>query len=72
MIKKNYYLLNVPGKHGYSFMVLCDAKDEEEAISMAADAELFQDHEDADYCIAEEASESDIEHWMKYCTIEEI
>lgn len=72
MIKKNYYLLNVPGKHGYSFMVLCDAKDEEEAVSMAADAELFQDLEDADYCIAEEASESDIEHWMKYCTIEEI
>lgn len=72
MIKKNYYLLNVPGKHGYSFMVLCDAKDEEEAVSMAADAELFKDPEDADYCIAEEASESDIEHWMKYCTIEEI
>ena len=72
MIKKNYYLLNVPGKHGYSFMLLCDAKDEEEAISMAADAELFQDPEDADYCIAEEASESDIMHFMKFDSINEI
>ena len=72
MIKKNYYLLNVPGKHGYSFMVLCDAKDEEEAISMAADAELFQDPEDADYCIAEEASESDIMHFAKFDNINEI
>ena len=53
-------------------MILCDAKDEDEAINMAADADLFNDPEDADYCIAEEASESDIAHWKKYCTIQEI
>ena len=71
-MEKKHYLLNVAGKHGYSFMILCDAKDEDDAIDMAADADLFDDPVDADYCIAEEASESEIARWKDYGTIQEI
>lgn len=72
-MEKKHYLVSVAGKHGYSFMILCDAKDEDEAINMAADADLFNDQVDADYCVAEEVSENYITRWKK-CggTIQEI
>lgn len=71
-MNKNYYLINVTGRNGYSFMVACGAKDEFEAIDMAAEANLFEDEDDADYAIAEEATQYDIDHFKKFGSIYEI
>lgn len=64
-MSKKYFLINVLGKHGYSFMTYADVKDEEEAIDLAADNGLFNEENDAEYATAEEASDYDIEHFKK-------
>ena len=71
-MNKKYWLINVSGKHGYSMMVYCEAEDEDEAVEMAADANLFNDEEDAEYAYAEEASEYDIKHFTEFNMVKEI
>ena len=71
-MNKKYFLINVTGRNGYSFMVFCGAKDEEEAIELAAEENLFDDDEDAEYATCEEASEYDIDHFKKFNMIHEI
>lgn len=71
-MNKKYFLINVTGHHGYSFMVLCGAKDEDEAIELAAEENLFEDEEDVEYATCEEASEYDIIHFKKFDMIHEI
>ena len=55
MDKKFYYKIDVPGRHGYSFMVFStDELDEGEVIDMALRNGLFDDEEDADYAIVDD------------------
>ena len=65
MEKKFYYKIDVPGKHGYSFMVFStDELDEGEVIDMALRNGLFDDEEDADYAIVDDlVSNYEIEHF---------
>lgn len=59
---KKVFLINVPGKHGYSFAVRCDTSyNEETVIEFAAENCLFEVDEDADYATAEDITESDYE-----------
>lgn len=68
---KKIFSINVPGKHGYSFAVKCDATEEADAVQMAENAGLFQDDEDAFYAMAEDITDwdDDIEAF-KSCTYE--
>jgi len=68
----NYWLINVSGSNGYSFLVKCNAEDDYEAIKMAERANLFEDEEDAMYAVAEEATKRDIEHFKANGLINEI
>lgn len=69
---KKYFLINVLGKHGYSFMVHAAVKDEDEAIELAAENGLFEAEGDADYATAEEASDYDVKHFEKANMINEL
>lgn len=68
---KSYYSINVPGKHGYSFAV-CGEFTEDEAVDMAADANLFNDADDADYAIVEELTQSEIDRFKKCGCLREL
>ena len=60
-----HFIINVPGNHGYSFMV-CGDFNEDEAIDLALKAGLFEDDEDADYAFVDNlVSDRDIEHFKK-------
>ena len=65
MEKKFYYKIDVPGKHGYSFMVSSnDMLDEGEVLDKALAKGLFQDEIDADYAIVDDlVSNYEIEHF---------
>ena len=65
MEKKFYYKIDVPGRHGYSFMVFStDELNECEVIDIALQNGLFDDDEDADYAIVDDfVSDYDIEHF---------
>ena len=67
MEKKFYYKIDVPGKHGYSFMVSSnDMLDEGEVLDKALAKGLFDDDEEADYAIVDDwVSEYDIESFTK-------
>ena len=67
---KKIFSINVPGRHGYSFAVRCDASfDEDSVIDLAAESKLFNDPEDADYAISEDITESDYDiNAFKSCT----
>ena len=67
MEKKFYYKIDVPGRHGYSFMVFSTNElDECEVINTALRNGLFDDDEDADYAIVDDlVSEYDIEIFSK-------
>lgn len=67
MEKKFYYKIDVPGRHGYSFMVFSTNElDECEVINTALRNGLFDDDEDADYAIVDDlVSEYDIESFTK-------
>lgn len=57
---KKIFSINVPGRHGYSFAVKCDTSyNEDTVIDLAAESELFNDPEDADYATAEDITDSD-------------
>lgn len=68
-MEKKYWLINVVGNHGYSFMVCGELEDEDEAIDAAFDEDLFESADDANYATAEEADENDIKHFTEggYC-----
>jgi len=63
---KEYWLINVPGKYGYSLLVNTEASCVEEAIEIAMDADLFDDSEDAKYAYGEVADESTIKHFNSF------
>ena len=50
----HYFIINVPGKHGYSFMVCGEFNNEDDAIEHAASAGLFEDEMDIDYAEADD------------------
>lgn len=58
-MEKKYWLINVPGRNGYSLMVHCNAETAEDAIKMANDAEQF-DGDDAREAVAVEPFDDDI------------
>ena len=68
---KIYYKIDVPGKHGYSFMVTSnDVLDEGEVLDKALAKGLFQDEIDADYAVVDDlVTDSEIEVF-KSCTYE--
>lgn len=60
------WIINVSGKHGYSFMVETDIEDDSEVIYAAKKANLFEDAEDADYAFADNlVSQYDIDHFKQ-------
>lgn len=67
MEKKFYYKIDVPGRHGYSFMVFStDELDEGEVIDIALRNKLFNDDEDADYAVVDDwVSDYEIESFTK-------
>ena len=67
MEKKFYYKIDVPGRHGYSFMVFSTNElDECEVINTALRNGLFDDDEDADYAIVDDfVSKYDIESFTE-------
>lgn len=68
---KIYYKIDVPGKHGYSFMVTSnDVLDEGEVLDKALAKGLFQDEIDVDYAVVDDlVSDREIEVF-KSCTYE--
>lgn len=71
MNQKYYYKIDVPGKHGYSFMITSnDVLDKSEILDKALAKGLFQDEIDVDYAVVDDLiSDYDIEHF-KDCTYE--
>ena len=69
---KKYWLINVSGTDGYSFMVRCKADSSDDVISMASEAGLFNDEEDTKEASCEEADEEDIKHFTEWGLIQEI
>ena len=59
----NYYLVNVSGKHSYSFMVKTIFKDELDILRMCSEMRLFDDEEDVNYASVSEADKYDLEHF---------
>lgn len=68
---KIYYKIDVPGRHGYSFMVTSnDVLDEGEVLDKALAKGLFQDELDADYAVVDDlVTDYEIEVF-KDCTYE--
>ena len=66
-----YYIINVLGRHGYSFMVKTDDIDDiDDVICECANRGLFENDVDADYAIADDiVTPRDIE-FFKNCTYE--
>lgn len=63
---RKYWLINVIAVDGYSLLVHCGAKTEEEAIDIARDADLFTDYDDWKIASAEEADEDTIKHFNEW------
>ena len=59
----NYYLVNVSGKHEYSFMVKTVLEDESDILRKCSEMRLFDDEEDVAYASVSEADKSDLEHF---------
>ena len=53
--ENNFYLVNVPGRHGYSFMVNTALEDESDILEKCSELDLFNDEEDAIYASVSEA-----------------
>lgn len=68
---KKYWLINVSGHDGYSMLVHCEASTIEQAISAAADAELFDDASDAKIAFGEEIADND-DYTIKSFEVNEI
>lgn len=71
-MEKKYWLINVAGKHGYSFVVCGELEDADVAIDAALEAELFNYEEDAYYATAEEADENDIKQFTEWKCCHEV
>ena len=69
---KKYWLLNVAGVGGYSIMVHCEADTIEEALCQAAEADLFDDEDDAERAWGEEADEDSIKHFKEHNLVVEL
>lgn len=71
MNQKYYYKIDVPGRYGYSFMVVSNNElDETQVLNKALMHELFDDKKDANYAIIDDLiSNYDIENF-KNCTYE--
>lgn len=63
---KKYWIINVGGKDGYSLLVHCGAETIEQAIDIAADADLFDSADDAKAAFGEEADDYAIKHFNEY------
>ncbi len=74
IMKKNYLLVNVFGKHGYSFMVYgaYTENDESEVIDICLEKELFQDSEDAEYANVVAADDNDVKAFNGFGLIYDI
>ena len=69
---KKYWLLNVAGVGGYSIMVHCEANTIEEAVCQAAEADLFDDEDDAEKAWGEEADDYSIKHFTENNLVHEL
>ena len=69
---KKYWLLNVAGVGGYSIMVHCEADTIEEAVCQAAEADLFDDEDDAERAWGEEADDYSIKHFTENNLVNEL
>lgn len=71
MNQKYYYKIDVPGRYGYSFMVVSNNElDKTQVLNKALVHELFDDKKDANYAIIDDLiSNYDIEIF-KNCTYE--
>ena len=63
---EKFYLVNVPGKHGYSFMVNTALEDELDILTKCSEKELFNDEEDVNYASVSEADKHDQEHFKEF------
>ena len=63
---EKFYLVNVPGKHGYSFMVNTALEDETDILEKCFEKDLFNDKEDATYASVSEADEHDQEFFKQF------
>lgn len=69
----NYFLVNVPGKYGYSFMVRTEmTEDDEDAILDAClEQDLFDDEEDRDEASISIADEHDQQFFEDFYDIDD-
>ena len=65
-LSENFYLVNVPGKNGYSFMVKTTLEDEFDILEKCSELDLFNDEEDAIYASVSEADKYDQEHFKEF------
>ena len=71
---KKYWFINVQFDDiaGYSLLVHCGATNGKEAISMAADAKLFNEDSDANLASCEEADDDTIKHFTDWKLVQEL
>ena len=69
---KKTFSINVPGRYGYSFAVVCDCSyDEDTVLDLALECGCFDDDGDCDYAEAEDITESPYDiQGLKDCTYE--
>ena len=65
-LSENFYLVNVPGKHGYSFMVKTILEDESDILEKCSELDLFNDEDDVTYASVSEADKYDREHFKEF------
>ena len=63
---EKFYLVNVPGKYGYSFMVNTALEDESDILTKCFEMNLFNDEDDVNYASVSEADEYDQEHFKEF------
>lgn len=64
--ENNFYLVNVPGKYGYSFMVNTALEGESDILEKCSEKELFNDEDDVTYASVSEADEHDQEFFKEF------
>ena len=63
---EKFYLVNVPGKYGYSFMVKTALEGESDILEKCSEKELFNDEDDVTYASVSEADEHDQEFFEQF------
>lgn len=61
-----FYLVNVPGQHGYSFMVKTILEYESDILTKCFEMNLFNDEDDVTYASVSEADKYDQEHFKEF------